>query len=704
MPESNHSKLPELLPTLQLFETNKDKAGNSQWVIYNPISNQYYKIGRVEYECLSRFQRHKTIHELIEDVNTHTTCKIGDKDIEVLAAFLSKNYLIKQPEIKSTETNKKHGFFQNLLHRYLFFSIPLIYPQRFLDTTYFYIRPLFTKIFFRIMLLLLALGLLFLLPQIELFIQTASLLTTAEGLFMAAIVFFWLKIIHEFAHAFTATKYNMPIPHMGVAVLVFYPVLYTETTGSWRLKDQIKRMDIGLSGVIAEIYMAILFLWIWLLSPMGSDIQSISFLVITISLIGSLLINLNPLMRFDGYYILSDLTGYENLQSRSCRFAVHTIRKFLLGLQENVPETLNDNQQQFLTWFGFALISYRFFLFMGIAIMLFYLIPQPFGTLLMLAELWLFIGRPVWQELKIWYGQRTKITGNWRGRLSAIFLLFLFICLFIPYQSTHVVDGILHPTQYQTYYTKEKAIIEDIRIDNLDIVSEGQLLMTIKSNDLDYKIKKAEQNVRAMENNLRASSFNTINNIGTNSADQNDLDAAKEELNLLKKLKHDLNIKAAFDGRIKDFDTKLYVGQSINPAQKLFTLVNDETRTVTAYLNDRQRNTIDMSAPSTFIPAASPFQTIELSVKKVADIPVLQPAWASVTNMYGGRIKSERNANGNPAFNAPHYTVEFSLEDNNPINDRIVIGTVHFKTKPQSILSKIINNFQNLILYEGAIN
>jgi putative peptide zinc metalloprotease protein len=704
MPEPNHRMLPKLLPTLQLFETNKDKPGNDQWVIYNPFTNQYYKIARVEYECLLRLQKHKTAHELIEDVNTHTTYKIGDKDIDALVTFLSKNHLIKQSETKSIEPNKKQSFFQNLLHRYLFFSIPLVFPQRFLNKTYTYISPFFTKIFFQIMLLLLVLGLLFLLPQIELFLQTASLITTTEGLFMAAVVFFILKIIHEFAHAFTATKYNVPIPHMGVAVIIFYPVLYTETTGSWRLKDKKQRMHIGLSGVIAEIYMAILFLWIWLLSPMGSDIQSISFLVITISLIGSLLINLNPLMRFDGYYILSDLTGYENLQSRACRFAVYTIRKYLLGLQENIPEALNYNEQKFLTWFGFTLMTYRFFLFLGIAIMLFYFIPQPFGTLLMLAELWLFVGRPIWQELKIWYRQRTKITGNWHGRLSTIFLLFLFICLFVPYQSTNVVDGILHPAQYQSYYIKEKAIIEAIHIDNLDIVNDGQILMTIKSNDLDYKIRKAEQAIKSLENNLRAASFNTINNIDFKLADQNDLNAAKEELNLLKKLKNNLSILAAFDGRIKDFDAKLYVGQSINPTQRLFTLVDDETLTVTAYLNDRQRNTIDVFARSTFIPAASPFQTIELSVKKIADIPVIQPAWTSTTNIYGGRIKSEMNTNGDPEFTTPHFTVEFSLEDNYPISDRIIIGTVHFKSKPQSIISKFINNFQNLILYEGAIN
>src|SRR5262249_7464436 len=148
--------------------------------------------------------------------------------------------------------------------------------------------------------------------------------------------------------------------------------LYTETTGSWALSSRRARFQIGMAGIFAELCLAGFFLLLWHLSPAGSLLQALSFLVVSISLIGSLLINLNPFMRFDGYYLLSDAMEFDNLQSRSCNFARHALRKFLFGWNDPPPENLPSHDQKFLIGFGFGLITYRFFLFMGIAILVYH--------------------------------------------------------------------------------------------------------------------------------------------------------------------------------------------------------------------------------------------------------------------------------------------------------------------------------------------
>ena len=178
-----------------------------------------------------------------------------------------------------------------------------------------------------------------------------------------------VKIAHELGHAIVAKHYGLRVSSMGVALLVLFPVLYTDNTDAWRLTDQRKKLQIVLAGLMVEFHIALLALFSWTVVEDG-PLRSAAFFLATSSLVGSLLVNLSPFMRFDGYYALADF-GMQNLQPRAFELARWQVRQWLFGLPEN-PPAFSATKHYFLVFYSFATWIYRFFLFLGIALLVYF--------------------------------------------------------------------------------------------------------------------------------------------------------------------------------------------------------------------------------------------------------------------------------------------------------------------------------------------
>ncbi len=171
-------------------------------------------------------------------------------------------------------------------------------------------------------------------------------LFSKEGILYYGISLIFVKSLHELGHAFTAKRYGCKIPSMGIAFLVMFPVLYTDSTNAYALKSKYKRLKIAIAGMKVEIYLALLATFLWSFLPEG-PLKSIAFIIATTSWITSLLVNISPFLRFDGYYVLSDWTNTKNLQPRSFATTKWFIRKYILGLEEDEPENLSTSKKRF---------------------------------------------------------------------------------------------------------------------------------------------------------------------------------------------------------------------------------------------------------------------------------------------------------------------------------------------------------------------
>ena len=136
------------------------------------------------------------------------------------------------------------------------------------------------------------------------------------------LLFLWVtigvvKLVHEFAHAYVAKRFGLHVPEMGIAFLIFFPCLYCNTTEAWQLANPRQRASIAGAGIVAEAVVAVFSTYLWYYTQPGL-VNSLAFYLMAISFASTILFNGNPLLKFDGYFILIDMLALPNLATNSC--------------------------------------------------------------------------------------------------------------------------------------------------------------------------------------------------------------------------------------------------------------------------------------------------------------------------------------------------------------------------------------------------
>lgn len=701
--QGNDFRLPDLNPLLKLYKAAAAQDGAPQWVLYYPASNKYYQIGWTEFEALARFHKYETAKDLVEAVTNETTLTLTIDDVKSLTIFLSQNGLLKPSEQIPIPKDAAKPLWKQALHGYLFFTIPIIRPQKFLDAAYPYIKGVFTKTFFLSCLVLLAFGFFLTLPRSDEFFHTFTQIFTAEGLMLVATAFFIIKIFHEFGHAFMAKHYGIPVPHMGVAFMVMYPVLYTEMSGSWRIPSSKARMMMGLAGVMTEFVLAAIFLIYWHLTPSALG-QSLAFSVVAISLVGSIFVNLNPFMRYDGYYVLSDYLGIENLHQKAIAFAKHWLRWHIFGLKEERPEDVLPQRQRFLTLFGLGVIIYRFLLYLGIAVLVYHVFFKPLGLILFLVEISWFIILPILKEIKYLTGKFESIKSDKDRFIRGTFIVILLLFIVFPTGGTINTVAIVTPASYQNIYAPSPAYIEKILVENDDEVSQSQTLATLSSPLLEKNIKLSQERLKTLLDTKRREQTNPQLYRERRSLIDENIAEATQELASLKKKREQLIITAPFDGKIYDLMPDIHADRNISDTELLFRLVQKETQNnYIAYVEETNLARIERGDKATFTPAYSLSEAHPLTVTSIEQINNTDIEWPELSTTYGGPVTS---ISQNQQSKSTKSFYKITLTETTPSNDMPLIYRGHLKIHGKRSIPLIyyIKKFIALIIQESGVN
>ena len=281
-----------------------------------------------------------------------------------------------------------------LMHHYLFFQIPLLRPDRFLRATLPFVNWLYSRTVAWAIGGIGLIGLYLVSRQWNTFVATALHFFTLRGLALYILCLAFVKIFHELGHAYTAMRYGCRVPTIGIAMVVMVPMLYSDTSDAWKLTSRRQRAAIGAAGMVVECALAALAIFAWNFLEDGMA-RSLVFIVATTSLMVGAAINLSPLMRFDGYYVLSDWLGIPNLQDRAFAFGRWQLRRLLFGLDRPMPEPVNAARRRFFICFAWAVWAYRFVIFLGIALMVYHYFFKLLGLILFAIEIGWFIVFPL---------------------------------------------------------------------------------------------------------------------------------------------------------------------------------------------------------------------------------------------------------------------------------------------------------------------
>ncbi len=696
--------LPALRDELSLYKGPDDKDGAPTWNLLDPARNLFFQLPWPSVEILSRWGL-GVPSDIAQSVTKETTLEVTEDDVTAFAQFLISNQFTQpqSPEdtqrFNDTNAAAKQSWIKWALHKYLFFRIPLVRPDDFLGATLGLVEWTFSRTFLILTLLALVTGLFLAGRQWDVFVTSFVDMFSMSGLALYGLAYLFVKAIHELGHAYSAKRFGCKVATMGVAFMVMWPVLYTDTNEAWKLRSRRQRVSIAAAGVLAELAVAAWATLAWSLLPDGG-LKTAAFLLATTTWISSIAINFSPFMRFDGYFLLMDTLDVPNLHSRSFALARWKIREWLFGVGEPAPEIFSRGRAAFLIAFAFFTWIYRLVLFLGIAVLVYHFFIKVVGIFLFAVELAWFVVRPVWVEMKVWGKNREKLKTGRRTPYSLAALAILIGLFVIPWHGRIVLPAVYGAGSVVVIYAPFGALVETIEVREKQTVQSGQSLISLNNPDLDYQLAQAKRRVRSLTAQVGAGTISQNFSERRNLLFE-ELQRALAEAEGLQKQKRKQTLKTPISGTVVDLLLDLMEGEWIAAGEPLFSIRGQGSPIIEAYVTEEDLHRLETGANSTFIPdnPELPHLTTSLvSVDRTASSSLNKPYLAS---LYGGPI-AVRPAEKALIPEQALYRVKLHTRDNLPPPIMEMRGSVHVTAPVQSLVAGLWNSIAIVLVRESG--
>ncbi|WP_233970691.1 HlyD family efflux transporter periplasmic adaptor subunit [Pectobacterium versatile] len=667
-----------------------NRDGSPSWTLEDPLRGLYFRIGWAEMAMLSRWSMGNAA-QIVAEVNQTSALTLDDSDVQYFNRFLQANSLTRvsgdeaMAQFARQVEQSRVSIWRKLLKNYLFFRIPLWHPDRFLGATLPWIEPFFSRTFLKLTLLVAVLGLFLAGRQWETFKHTFLHFFTLEGAALAGLTLCFTKILHEFGHAYTCKRFGARVATMGVAFLVMMPVLYTDTSGSWKLTRRRQRMAIGAAGMMTELVLAAWATLAWSFLPDGM-LCSAAFMLATTTWIMTLAINLSPLMRFDGYFLLSDGLQMPNLQNRGFAIGRWQMREWLFGLGDAPPEHFPRWLQRTLVGYAFAVWIYRFFLFTGIAILVYHMTFKLLGMLLFAIEIGYFVVMPVVNEVREWSQRRKDYRMNRNMTTTLTVSAVVLLLLMIPWQRGVYAPALLRAEQQSSLYMPVPAMIQRIDVQVGQPVHAGQTLFTLSSDALAHERQQLERQIATLS---WQSTFQVFNKeaAGDHQRVKQEHEAALQKLQVLQRQSEQLTVRAPIDGVVADMATPLETGEWLGQGEWLAVVTKPTGGLVEAFVSEKDWQRLRTGAKGTFYLQDVSRSSLPLTVVEIASTATRDlNAAPELASIYGGDIATLSDAQRKLHPEQAVYRVLLSLPDDYRAQPQVLRGTVVMDGEAQSLL------------------
>ena len=468
-------------------------------MIFDPVSEAYFKISPIAASIIAKLDRDYELTEFHAKLN-RLGIFVSIEELNELVFFLAGNNLI-APEYGKYEHKreqisklKKVSWLLKLSSYYVFFKLPPLHPRRFLEAISPYVSFLVSKPMLCLYIIPALLGYLLALRNFGEVRDAFWASLSWSGLVKYFFAIILLKVVHESSHALAAMRFKCPVREIGISVIFLYPRFFTNTTDSWKL-PRAQRLLIDAGGLIGEIICGGIAALCWCYLTPGAA-KSTMFYIFAVSTLSTLLVNGNPLIRFDGYYILCDLLNVENLMQRSTEYIKQMWRCYFFRV---VPPPV-DERPILMCLFGIAASIYRILLYMSIILIVYnQFIQVKAVAALMLYSLGLL---PIIKEAKSIRSMSKKAGGKVNWTFSLITLGVVIGVLFLPLSWNVNLPGEIKASSSRLVSVSEAGYLKSQWYDVAVKCKKGALLAELESPLSDLQITRVESVLK--EDSVRA--------------------------------------------------------------------------------------------------------------------------------------------------------------------------------------------------------
>jgi putative peptide zinc metalloprotease protein len=421
--------------------------GEVCYILIDPLNFASHRFSRADYAILTRVSVEQPLCQIFEGLVA--SGELQQEDSERFYGFiysLHKIGFLNLPISDEKSLYERHNAKlaskkTNTLKTALFFQVPLWQPDSFLTRTTRFAKPFFTRTAFSVWVTLVILATWVVAHNWTEFMAPVGDIFRSENLPLLWISLIALKIAHEFGHAYATKLLGGHVPEMGLIMMIFTPCAYVDATAAWGFTRKRDRLIVNFGGMYVELFCAALAVIAWSVMPPGLW-RSVLHNVVMLASVITIGFNINPLMRYDGYYALSDYLEIPNLRARSRAEGMRLLKRIVLGVRTSGEKALG--LRTFLIGFGISSAIYKVVLVLGISAtiaMKFPAVGIALGAAYLLIE--------VWTQLKLaipylWRSKETDAVRKWAMSLALMIVAGIpFMIAAVPVPTTVTTRGVL---------------------------------------------------------------------------------------------------------------------------------------------------------------------------------------------------------------------------------------------------------------------
>lgn len=477
---------PRLRPHVKI---ERQSFGGQTWhLILDPATGRSHRLSPAVHHVVSAMDGSRSLEELWLRAHERLGDEAPSQDdcIQILGQLHSADILIcpVPPDIREIVSRGRMQRRKQLFARFknpLGIRIPLLDPDRFLEKTVPFVAPLFSTAGLIVWIVIVVYGIILAGMNYSAFTADfANRVLAADNLFVLWLTFPFVKAMHELGHGYAIKKWGGEVHEIGIMFLVFIPVPYVDAAGSTGFREKWKRAFVGAAGIMVELPIAVLALIIWIESEPGI-VQAIAYNTVLITGISTLLFNANPLLRYDGYYVLSDVAELPNLATRANKYVFYLIQRYIFKVQRVQNPVDHKSERWKLITYSLLAFLYRMTIWVGIIL----LVASKFffiGVALAIWAVWLMAGWPLVKAIR--FLSTSPALSEKRSRaigMTASVVGGAAIALFVlPAPLATVVEGVVWTPERNELRAGRSGVIREVEAVFNEDVSLGQTVLQIE--------------------------------------------------------------------------------------------------------------------------------------------------------------------------------------------------------------------------------
>jgi len=386
-----------------------------------------------------------------------------------------------------------------------------------------------------------------------------------------------IKFVHELGHAFSAKLEGGEVHEMGVNFLLFVPVPYVNVSAAIHFRSRYKRILVSAAGIMVESFLAALGLLLFLAAQPGL-VQNIGFNIFLIGGISSLFFNGNPLLKYDGYYMLADAIGIPNLYQRAGQYWQYLFKRYLFGLRDEVSPASAPGEAPWFFVYCLLSLTYR----LGILWFIINIVTEKFFYMGLVLAVWLIsmqVLLPVYRAISYLFTSPALRKRRHRALLASSMIMFTLVAVtgFAPLPSYTLSQGVVWQPDEVHLRAQHDGFVKALTVENNQQVTIGTPLLILHDPFLRSEARIAQARVHEMEAHYRAGRAN--NNIQAGIA-RGELQVAVSELQFIQEKSSVMSVDAFKNGELVLLEAVDLPGRFLRKGDLLGYIIADEQPTV----------------------------------------------------------------------------------------------------------------------------